>query len=190
MTVSVKPQGGSGHPYAPHRDMAYTYPKMIQSVSRDLTTVKRPYLQSFLTAEGVTAAELGRAAELFHAAHVYFIRDPEVKTLEAAFNKAGFLQEVRPIVRIAIFERVGETATAAYFQAVKENTCAGYLSGSHDEHVDMLASLREALGLGPVESPDLLVRLHTENEELRRLVQQQLTELVELRRAMHAASKP
>lgn len=138
-----RPRGDASGPiYAPQRDIANIYTPMLREVMMGLDEENWPPLFKELFASyNITQDDLSAAVRVLMEAHTHFIRDRNVKTPHDAFLAAG-VDQLHPIVHMAIFQRLGEVMMGGFFIALRDVTQQGSQSAVHTDFVDMLAAGR------------------------------------------------
>ena len=147
MTRSIhqyRPKGDpSAAPYSPQRDLANIYTPFLREVFQGLDEKNwSPFLREWFERDGVTEEDLGKAVTVFVNAHLAFTRDREVDSPWDAFERAG-VNDLKPSVRAAIFERIGECIMGGWFIAVRDVTMQAHETPGHTDFVQMLAAGRE-----------------------------------------------
>jgi hypothetical protein len=138
-----RPKGDpNGMIYAPQRDIANLYTPMLREVFQGLDENNwPPVLRAMFEAHGIDNDKLSAAVKVIVDAHRLFIRDRSISSPADAFAKAG-IDTIDPIVKMAVFERLGEVMMGGFFVALRDVTEQGALSAVHTDFVDMLAAGR------------------------------------------------
>jgi hypothetical protein len=106
--------------YAPQRDLAYLFPAAVREAFSSLDKDNwMGYYAPILKAYGITEEMLAEGVRRFVSAFQFFVGDPDVKTFDDALERTDFFQ-VNSLVRIMIFERIGEVMTVGFFMAVRD----------------------------------------------------------------------
>lgn len=140
----IRPKGDpTAAPYAPQRDLANIFLPMLREVfvSLDAANWNEFFSRLFLT-HGVTEADLGKIVPKFAEAYRLFIRDREVDSPAAAFERAGIFAE-DDVIKYALFCRLGEVVTGGFFIALRDVTMQGHESPCAADMATMLAAGRE-----------------------------------------------
>jgi|GEM_PF-3969318 len=147
MTRSIhqyRPKGDpTAAPYAPQRDLANIYTPFLREVFQGLDEKNwSEFLREWFDRDGVTEEDLGAGVTVFVEAHLLFTRDRTVDSPWTAFDRAG-VNDLKPSVRAAIFERIGECIMGGWFIAVRDVTMQAHESPGHTDFVQMMAAGRE-----------------------------------------------
>lgn len=184
-------RSADGTVFAPQRDIVNMMPGIIQEVVYSLQQPWMGYYKETLEAGGITELDLVHGMERFQRAAECFIREGVGDNVAEAFQRAQFF-ELNPLVRMIIFERLGEVAIAAFFHALREATHKGAPSSVHDEYCKMLAAIRAYVEvrsgqpIEPVESARVTKhQLAVAEMEHRRIERQQTEMLAGAQRRIH-----
>lgn len=110
--------------YAPHRDLAHNFASLATAAVNGLRPeAVDPWLQSQITAMGVTGDDLGKALVAFTRAVVAF-SDPDCATPHAALTATGFF-ETSEAAQFVISAKFGQVMYGAVFSAVRDVTHVG-----------------------------------------------------------------
>ena len=115
---------GPGQPmYAPHRDIAYLYPSLVEQVERRLYEGPFEPLSKWLDEEGVTYSELAHTVKVYclflNAAH----KNPD-QSVEQCLESVGWFECPGP-ARAALMFYLGAALTGSFFQAIRDVTKMG-----------------------------------------------------------------
>lgn len=139
-----RPKGDpTASPYAPQRDLANIFLPMLRETFASLDAANwNDFFKKLFAAEGITEEDIGQLVPKFAEAYRLFIRDREVDSPMAAFEKAGITEE-DATVKYALFCRLGEVVTGGFFVALRDVTMQGHESPCAADMALMLAAGRE-----------------------------------------------
>lgn len=125
----IRPEGQpNALAYSPQRDLAYLFPAAAREAFESLDRQNwMGYYASLLEKHGITEEMLGEGVRRFMEAFNFFVGDPSVQSFDDALERTEFFA-VPPLVRIMIFERLGEVVTVGFFIAVRDTTWRGQVS--------------------------------------------------------------
>lgn len=180
MPTQIK--GPDGSVYGPHRDVVNIVPLIVREAFTSLQCPWMGYFGELLEANKITEEDVVEGVACFNKAAEMFLREGIGEDMAEAFEKAGFLQ-LNSLVRLVIFERIGEVAVACFFAAIRECTFMGQVSPVHDPYIHMLSVMKtyveqktgQAVPDLPVERV-LQTKLQYAEMEHRRIERQQLEE--------------
>lgn len=155
-TAGFRPQGSSGPPYEPQRDIAYIGPTLIKTALDFLFVDKlqqNPEMAAYLDRHNISQEQLNDAVVAIAEAQKDFVSVVEadkVKTPHEALTKVHFFDYPLP-VRLLVFACVGECLFGAYFQAVRDVTYMNEDSPASKEIAHLLYAARTMSGKEPVD---------------------------------------
>ena len=139
-----RPKGDpTASPYAPQRDLANIFLPMLRETFASLDAANwNDFFKKLFDDAGITEADIGQIVPKFAEAYRLFIRDREVDSPMAAFERAG-ITEAHDAVKYALFCRLGEVVTGGFFIALRDVTMQGHESPCAADMALMLAAGRE-----------------------------------------------
>lgn len=120
--IQHRPRDGSDSRwYNPNRDLAYNWQHLSQAALDQLATTNwKPWFKEYFEFARVTEADIGAGAEAL-AKFFQFVCHPDVDGPRKAFEMAGWF-ELKPAVQVALWMKLGQVATMAFFSAIRDVT--------------------------------------------------------------------
>jgi len=132
--------------YAPQRDLAYLFPAAVREAFNSLDKANwMGYYAELLTQHGITEEMLGEGVKRFVSAFNFFVGDPAVRTFDDALDRTQFFA-VPNLVRIMIFERLGEVMSVGFFLAVRDTARFGENPPQTEELAGMVKAIHDFVG--------------------------------------------
>jgi hypothetical protein len=173
--------------YAPHRDAAYSYPRLIAAVLKHLDQEHWSNDVQQLVGFGLTPDAMSQVVAKLSDTFKLLIRHRPPVDWEQACEISG-LDRTPWYARLALYSEFGVALLQYLPHALKEVSMVGEKSMAHDEYVDCLtAAVLAYRRLKKVEDPgeptteEQVERLLVEKMELERVIAQQKQELQMLR---------
>jgi hypothetical protein len=161
MTLQFRPKGAAPSDpfYAPDRDLAYIWPHLTKVALDQLARDNwKPWFADYFRYAGVTEADVADAG-LAYARFFQHLCGPAGATdPREAFVRAGWF-DLKPGAQVAMFMKMGQVVTMAYFTAVRDVTPDnGAPPADLDALVAAAAAARVACSLpGPFERARLAI---------------------------------
>ena len=110
--------------YCPDRDLAHAWPSLVRAAADGLAETRwQDWFADYFHSVGLTEEQIGEALSVYVKAIAKFA-DPNIANPRQALEESGWFQ-LSHAAQMALFLKLGQVATLAFFTAVRDVTVEG-----------------------------------------------------------------